>query len=92
MNSFKDRNEVKEAEKWNLGDLYETEQEWKTDLQFVEEKVKEIAGFNDNIKDAAGLLAYLKLSEEIGYIYRKVYAYGMLLLDTDTRKDRKSVV
>ncbi|MGG0736917.1 oligoendopeptidase F [Niallia taxi] len=88
MNSFKDRNEVKEAEKWNLGDLYETEQEWKKDLQFVEEKVKEIAGFNDNIKDAAGLLAYLKLSEEIGYIYRKVYAYGMLLLDTDTRNNK----
>lgn len=88
MNSFKDRNEVKEAEKWNLGDLYETEQLWKKDLQFVEEKVKEIAGFNDNIKDAAGLLAYLKLSEEIGYIYRKVYAYGMLLLDTDTRNNK----
>ncbi|MEI2465415.1 oligoendopeptidase F [Niallia taxi] len=87
MNSFKDRNEVKEAEKWNLGDLYVTEQEWKKDLQFVEEKVKEIAGFNDNIKDASGLLAYLKLSEEIGYIYRKVYAYGMLLLDTDTRNN-----
>lgn len=87
MISYKDRNEVKDIEKWNLSDLYETEQAWKADLDIVSEKVGDIATYNDNINDAKSLLAYLKLSEEIGYIYRKVFAYGMLLLDTDTRNN-----
>ncbi|WP_400241404.1 oligoendopeptidase F [Niallia sp. JL1B1071] len=85
MNTYKTREEVAEWEKWNLADIYKTEEDWENDLQLVEMKIKELAIFNSNISDGASLLAYLTLSEEVSFIYRKVYAYGMLLLDLDTR-------
>lgn len=85
MNTYKTREEVTDLEKWNLRDIYKTEEDWENDLQLLEKKIEELATFNSNISDGASLLAYLTLSEETSFIYRKVYAYGMLLLDLDTR-------
>ncbi|WP_312095764.1 oligoendopeptidase F [Niallia sp.] len=85
MNTYKTRKEVAELEKWDLTDIYKTELDWENDLQLVEKKIGELAAFNGNIFDGSNLLEYLALSEEVSFIYRKVYAYGMLLLDLDTR-------
>ncbi|HEO8419057.1 oligoendopeptidase F [Niallia sp. FSL W8-0635] len=85
MNTYKTREDVADLEKWNLADIYQTEEDWEKDLQLVEKKIEELATFNSNIINGASLLAYLTLSEEVSFIYRKVYAYGMLLLDLDTR-------
>ena len=85
MQLFKTREEVAIFEKWNLGDIYESEEEWEKDLEAVKEKIDGLKAFNGKITNGANLLTYLSLSEEVSFIYRKVYAYGMLLLDLDTR-------
>ncbi len=85
MVSYKNRQEVLEQEKWNLQDIYENETLWEGDYKLVEEKIIEIGQYNDQITDAAKLFSYLKLAEEIGAIYKKLYCYSMLLLDQDTR-------
>jgi oligoendopeptidase F len=85
MQTFKTREEVADCEKWNLRDIYESEAAWDNDLEALKEKITTLSGFNGKITNGTTLLAYLTLSEEVSYIYRKVYAYGMLLLDLDTR-------
>ncbi|WP_445487050.1 oligoendopeptidase F [Niallia sp. 03133] len=85
MKTYLNREEVSEKEKWNLQDIYENETLWDADYRKVEESIKEIASYNDRITDAASLLTYLKLSEEMGSRYKKIYCYSMLLQDIDTR-------
>lgn len=85
MISYKSRSEVLELEKWNLQDIYETEEKWQSDLITVEEKIKKISTYNNQIHNSTELLQYLTLSEEISTIYKKVYCYPMLMLDLDTR-------
>lgn len=85
MQTYKTREEVADCEKWNLRDIYESEAAWDNDLEAVKEKITTLSGFNGKITNGTTLLAYLTLSEKVSYLYRKVYAYGMLLLDLDTR-------
>lgn len=85
MQIYKTREEVKEEEKWNLADIYESTEKWEEDFQQISKQIIHLQQFDGAIHNAKDLYAYLHLSEELGSIYNKLYVYAMLQTDLDTR-------
>jgi oligoendopeptidase F len=85
VNTYKTREAVPVEETWRLEDIYENSVAWQSDYDQVVELTKKLKDFDGNIKDGGSLISYLKLEEEISFIYRKLFAYGMLQNDLDTR-------
>ncbi|RLQ95557.1 oligoendopeptidase F [Falsibacillus albus] len=85
MNTYKSRNEVPSEEKWNLEDIYKDVDAWNRDYETVITMTGQLKDFDGKIIDGQSLFKYLKLGEEMGYIYKKLYVYAMLQVDLDTR-------
>ncbi|WP_419880669.1 oligoendopeptidase F [Peribacillus sp. B-H-3] len=86
MKTYKQREEVPVQDTWNLDDIYSSLDLWEKDFSKILESAEKIKSFDGKISDAGSLLKYLKLSEDTGYLYNKVYVYAMLHVDLDTRK------
>ncbi|MGV3463855.1 MAG: oligoendopeptidase F [Heyndrickxia sp.] len=85
MTTYSSRQEVPEKEKWNLADIYPTLEDWQKDVQYIEQAAEELKKFDGNIHDGKSLLSYLTESEKVSFKFGKVFAYGMLHVDLDTR-------
>jgi oligoendopeptidase F len=85
LNTYQTREAVPVEETWRLEDIYESESAWQKDYDQVVELTKNLKEFDGQIHDGKSLLDYLKLEEEISFLYRKLFAYGMLQNDLDTR-------
>ncbi len=85
MTTYKSRTEVPINEKWNLADLYTDLNKWEEDLAKIEIMVGKLKEFDGTIHDGKSLYQYLKQSEELSFLFNRVYAYCMLKVDEDTR-------
>lgn len=86
MTTFKGRTEVTENEKWNLTDIYSNLNLWEEDFRRIEDMANSLKQFDGKISDGTSLYQYLKLSEELSFLFGKLYAYAMLKVDEDTRE------
>mgnify|MGYP001156558896 CR=1 FL=1 len=83
------REEIEEQYKWNLTDIYNSDEEWEIDFKFVEESIVGYAQFEGRITDSSvTLLACLKFDEEIGMKLERLYLYSMLAKDSDMRNTK----
>lgn len=85
MQTFKSRDEIKIEETWNLKDIYDDQSNWEKDYQEVLKMTEKLKTYDGHIQSAQDLFDYLRLSEELGYIYNKLYVFAMLQADLDTR-------
>jgi len=80
------RDEIDEQYKWNLTDIYSSDEDWEKDFKFVEQSIARYAQFEGKITESAdNLLACLKVDEEIGIKLERLYLYSMLAKDSDMR-------
>ena len=86
MTTYSSRSEVPAQEKWNLADLYSDLSNWEEDYKRIEEIAEKLKQFDGRIHDGHSLYQYLKMKEELSFIFNKVYAYAMLKVDEDTRE------
>ncbi len=78
------RNEIEEKYKWNLEDIYESENAWEDAFKFVENQIPEYSAFTGKVANSAeNLLKVLKFDEEIGIKIERLYLYAMLAKDLD---------
>lgn len=77
------RTEVPEQLKWNINDLYASEEIWKESANVFKKRIEKFGDYQGSFADKTKMLAAIKeqfaLSEEIS----KLYAYPRLQLDTD---------
>lgn len=92
MKTYTSRTEVPIHEKWNLADIYSEQSKWEEDYQAIEKLTGKLEAFDGGIHDGHTLYRYLKQSEELSYIFSKVYAYAMLKVDEDTRDTKAQVL
>ncbi|MFB7641541.1 oligoendopeptidase F [Peribacillus butanolivorans] len=85
MQTYKTRDEIKVEETWNLNDIYDNKDKWEKDYQDVLKMTEKLKKYDGQIQTAQDLFEYLRLSEELGYIYNKLYVFAMLQTDLDTR-------
>lgn len=80
------RSEISAEHKWKLEDLYETDEAFEKALEEAGAYPDKIAGFQGRIAvNAADLLAYLRLDDEITVIARNLIHYSNRKSDEDTR-------
>lgn len=81
-----DRSEIDEKYKWNLADIYDSEDSWKEAKDELVAKLPEMEKFKEKLTQSADeLLAYLELSSKIGKEASKLYSYASMHSDLDTR-------
>ncbi|MCM3653254.1 oligoendopeptidase F [Metabacillus litoralis] len=86
MTTYKTRAEVPLHEKWDLTDLYSEQSKWDEDYQAIEKIASDLKEFDGDIHDGHSLYHYLKQTEELSFLFNKLYAFAMLYVDEDTRE------
>ena len=78
------REQIEEKYKWNLRDIYTTDEEWEKNFEWVENAVGNYNNFRGKLKDSPEiLLSCFQLEEEIGIKLERLYLYAMLSKDSD---------
>lgn len=80
------RDEIDEKYKWNLKDIYSTDEDWETDFKWVDQYIYKYKNFKGKLSlDPAVLLNCFKLDDEISAKVERLYLYAMLAKDSDMR-------
>ncbi len=80
------RDEIEEKYKWNLKDIYTTDEDWENEFKWLEQNLNEYKKFQGTLADSSeNLLACLKFDDKMGEKLEKLYLYSMLAKDSDMR-------
>jgi oligoendopeptidase F len=82
------RDEIEEKYKWNLCDIYLTNDDWEKDFQSVKSNIPKYSNYEGNLTSDINLIKEcLLLDEETGIKLERLYLYSMLSKDSDLRKE-----
>ncbi|MCX7569782.1 oligoendopeptidase F [Tumebacillus sp. DT12] len=85
MTAIKKRSEIETAYQWNLGTMYQSNEEWERDYQKAQEMFPQVEAFKGRLgESSATLLAALRLQDEIAQVLENVYVYANMNSHTDT--------
>ncbi len=80
------RDQIDEKYKWNLKDIYESEDQWEKDFRWTNDNLIRYSEYKGKLGNSAKmLLECLKLDEEIGTKLERLSLYSMLAKDSDMR-------
>lgn len=83
------REEIQENFKWNLNDIYSSDEEWEKEFNWVENNYQGYTKFENRLGESASLLFEgLSFDEEIGKRFEKLFLYAMLAKDSDLRVNK----
>ncbi|MCE7792971.1 oligoendopeptidase F [Salipaludibacillus sp. CUR1] len=85
MNTYDSRNDVPEAEKWNLADIYTSVEKWEADYRKIEELTEELRSYDGKIENGNDLYQFLHKEEVVELLFKNVYVFARLSGDIDTR-------
>ena len=78
------RDEIEVQDKWNLTDIFESDEAWEASFHLVEAKIPELKKFEGILTESSdNILNYLKLEEEVGIILERLHLFAMLSKDSD---------
>ncbi len=84
--SLPSRSDIDEKYKWDLTDIYQSEDLWNKDFNWVKNNIANYKNFIGKLSNSADdLLKCLKFDDEIGIKLQKLYLYSMLEKDSDMR-------
>ena len=83
-----DRNEAKAEYKWNLKDIYLTEEEWESDYNKLLNSVDTFLTFKGKLNDKKVLMDYNKFSDDYMRLLSKVFIYTFLNHDVNLKESR----
>lgn len=80
------RDQIDKKYKWNLKDIYETDDQWENDFKWIEGQLNKYSNYKGKLTESADkLLECLKLDEEIGIKLERLSLFAMLAKDSDMR-------
>jgi oligoendopeptidase F len=83
------RDEIDEKYKWDLTDIYKSDEDWELDFEWIENN---LSGYNRYVgklnTNPETLLACLKFDDSIGIKIERLYLYAMLAKDGDMRLNK----
>ncbi len=84
--SLSTREEIQEKYKWNLIDIYSSDDEWEEEFNWIENNYQEYSKFENKLGESSTILFDgLTFDEEIGKRLEKLFLYAMLAKDSDLR-------
>lgn len=86
VSQMKVRDELPDKYKWNLTDLYSTDEAWKQEKDKLQVEMKQMAQYKGKITQSpAVLLEALNLNNDITKELARLYSYASMKSDQDTR-------
>ena len=86
INKIPQRSELREEYKWDLTDLYKSDQAWQEDFDKLRELASKLPDYKGRLgSSAAVLLEYTKLEEQAGLMLENLANYAQRKSDEDTR-------
>ena len=85
---LRDRDSIPERFKWNLTNIFATWEEWESAYAELDRKIDAFAARQGTLAAADGLLAALRLRDEIGQLEYKVWYFASLWYDQDQRDNQ----
>jgi oligoendopeptidase F len=83
------RSEIDDKYKWDLTDIYETDEAWEADYKKLEGMVGKVASFKGTLgKSADNLYKYLMFEKEVSTLFEKVHMYSSLNKDLDLKNEK----
>jgi oligoendopeptidase F len=80
------RKKIDEKYKWNLGDIYKSDDEWEIDFTWVEKQVEGYRSFEGKLHESADILEKcFSYNDSVGIKIERLYLYAMLAKDSDMR-------
>lgn len=81
-----EREEISQEYKWNLSDIFKSDEYWETEFKSVSEKVSGYQKFEGKLAEITeSLLACFKFDEDINIKLDQLHLYAMLSKDSDMR-------
>lgn len=81
-----EREEISQEYKWNLTDIFKSDEEWESEFKSVSERVSGYQKFEGKLADSTEfLLACFKFDEDINIKLDQLHLYAMLSKDSDMR-------
>jgi oligoendopeptidase F len=85
----KDRSKIPDRYKWNLADLYASDEEWNTAKELLSKEIGGLAAYKGTLARSPSRLAgCLDLYFQLAQRYSRVYVYASMSSDQDTRVSR----
>ena len=82
---LRSRDEIPAKYKWNMQDMFATDELWESEAQLVFDLAKEMECYKGRLSEsAATLLEFLKKTDEVGYHAVRVYVYANQKYHEDT--------
>lgn len=80
-----ERNEVQECYKWNVKDVFSSDEQWEKAAEELNSKI-DFSAYQGKLGDKATLLKYLKANDALMMQLERIAVYANLKRDEDTRK------
>lgn len=85
----RDRSKIPDKHKWNLADMYPSDDAWKTEKERVIKEIPKIEQFKGKLGTASSqLLGCLDFSSSLSKELSRLYAYASMSSDQDTRDSK----
>src|SRR5512139_1840407 len=85
----RERKDIPEQFKWDLGDLYPSEAAWRQAREGLEARLPQVRTFEGRLGESAAVLEEaLETMSSIGRELSRLYAYASQLSDEDTRESK----
>ncbi|WP_085992711.1 oligoendopeptidase F [Oceanobacillus senegalensis] len=79
------REELPEEKTWRLEDIFETDDQWKTEFNKLQEDIPEIKKYQGKLSESADMLyELLKMQDQLSERLGKLYTYAHMRYDQDT--------
>lgn len=81
---LKNRNEIKEEDKWQIEKIYNSKEKWEDEFEFLKKEAPKLKEFNGKLNNPKNIVDYLKETEKFSRLAEKLYVYAHLKSDEDT--------
>jgi oligoendopeptidase F len=84
--TLKERDEIREEDKWDLSSLFAGDEEWEKAFAGLDAKIEKAASFRGSLSDAAAIRAFFEAETELDRSLSDLFAYASMRRDEDTRR------
>ena len=87
MEQVKTRAEIPSKYKWNLADIFSTQEKWEEAFNEIKESIPSLKAFKGKLSDKKQLKEFFNLEHKISLLSEKLYVYAKMSRDEDNGND-----
>ncbi len=88
MEELKTRGQIEQKYKWNLKDLFESDEKWEEALNEIKALVPEFSKYKGKLKDKKQLKGLFELDHKVSLLGERLYVYAKMSRDQDNGNDK----